>query len=129
MGTRDKKSTYLRTSMIPKNNPEVLEFLPLWYRLDYKISYKKKNNIDLEFKNQESLGDSNDLNMLLEEKIYDEFLLDKTYTGQEIKNKIQDIYTELGIKQTAKITDLQNYFEITKVNINNESSYRIDFRK
>ena len=129
MGTRDKKSTYLRTSMIPKNNPEVLEFLPLWYRLDYKISYKKKNIVNLEFKNQEPLGDSNDLNMLLEKKIYDEFLLDNTYTGQEIKNKIQNIYSELGIEQTAKITDLQNYFEITKVNINNESSYRLDFRK
>lgn len=131
--TKDKKSEYIKTN-IQNVDQTVLEFLPLWFRLDYKLSgsYGNKNNIinSLEYNTPKHLGDTGeDIERKLRSEFYETFKLDSVYTGQETKTLIQTIYNSLGIKRTAKITDLSDYFEITKVNSGNESSYRIDLRK
>lgn len=131
IGTRDKRSEYLKRSLVPQNNPEVLEFLPLWYRLDYKMSggYKKSNeSSELEYKRNKQLGN---IEPNIEDKIRGEFFevfkLGMVFSGHEIKKMIQEIYDSNGIKRTAKISDLYDYFEVT--NVSSASSYRIDLRK
>ena len=133
IGTQDKKSDYIKNSNIPQNNPEVLEFLPLWFRLNYKIlgNYRKDNECEkLEYNRVESLGNLEQKDKI-KEKIKEDFFkifkLDMVLPGYEIKRLIQEIYDSNGLKKTAKISDLCDYFEITSVS--SSSSYRIDLRK
>lgn len=133
MGTRDKKSDYIRRSAVPKNNPEVLEFLPLWYRLDYKMigGYKRSSDAErLEYRRNRSLGDSgqeDEIKEKVKNDFFDIFKLGIVLPGYEIKRLIQEIYDSNGLKKTAKISDLYDYFEVTSVS--SSSSYRIDLRK
>ena len=56
-----------------------------------------------------------DLNKdLAKEKILATFFLGKSYTLAEIKEKLGEIYKELGLKKTPKATDLSNYFIVKK---------------
>lgn len=43
------------------------------------------------------------------------FKIDGRYTKFEIKQKLSEIYRNLGISKTAKATDLGKYFELTRV--------------
>lgn len=126
-GTREKKLLWVEKN-INTLNPETLDFLPEWYRLSLRTVGSKINHETLEYKNHELIGGSNEIGQKqLKDIFFDVFKLGETYTGQEIKEKIQTIYTELGITKTPKISDLTEYFEITSVSI--KSSYRIDLRK
>ncbi len=129
INTRDKKYDFLEKNL-QTLDPEVIEFLPLWYRLSCKISngIKPQEKENLEYKNTRNLGNTdNNIQEKLKNKFIQTFKLGNTYTGQEIKNMVRNIYEDLGIKKTPKISDLQDYFVITSVSIS--SSYRIDLRK
>lgn len=126
-GTRDKKLSWVEKN-IGTLNQAVLDFLPGWYRLSLRIVGNKINHEMLEYKNHELIGGNSEVGQKqLKDIFFDTFKLGETYTGQEIKEKIQKIYGELGITKTPKISDLSEYFEITSVSI--KSSYRIDLRK
>lgn len=126
-GTRDKKLSWVEKN-IGTLNQAVLDFLPGWYRLSLRTIGNKINHETLEYKNHELIGGNNEVRQKqLKDIFFDTFKLGETYTGQEIKEKIQTIYGELGITKTPKISDLTEYFEITSVSI--KSSYRIDLRK
>jgi hypothetical protein len=126
-GTRDKKLSWVEKN-IGTLNQAVLDFLPGWYRLSLRMVGNKINHEMLEYKNHELIGGNNEVGQKqLKDIFFDTFKLGETYTGQEIKEKIQTIYGELGITKTPKISDLSEYFEITSVSI--KSSYRIDLRK
>ena len=43
------------------------------------------------------------------------FKIDGRYTKVEIKQKLAEIYRNLGISKTAKATDLGKYFKLTRV--------------
>lgn len=125
--TRDKKVEFIEKNL-QETNKDILEFLPLWYRLEYKIrSEKELQNILLEYKNKKSLGGNNKTKQDLKNLFFSTFELGKTYTGPEIKSMIQNIYNTFGLKKTPKISDLQEYFDIT--NVSSISSYRINLRK
>ena len=47
------------------------------------------------------------------------FNIGVSYTKKDIKQKLKDIYSSLGIAQTPKATDLEKYFEIDEVKISN----------
>ena len=128
IGTRDKKYEYLKRNL-PNVSRDVLDFLPLWYRLSIKISngQKKQSINNLEYKNTGSLGGDRNIEKDLKEKFIQTFKLGSIYSGPEIKSMIKEIYENLGVNKTPKISDLQNYFVIT--NVSNISSYRIDLRK
>lgn len=126
-GTRDKKLNWVEKN-IGTLNQAVLDFLPGWYRLSLRTVGNKINHETLEYKNHELIGGNNEVGQKqLKDIFFDTFKLGETYTGQEIKEKIQTIYGELGITKTPKISDLSEYFDITSVSI--KSSYRINLRK
>ena len=47
------------------------------------------------------------------------FNIGASYTKKDIKQKLKDIYSSLGISKTPKATDLEKYFEIDEVKISN----------
>ena len=47
------------------------------------------------------------------------FNIGVSYTKKDIKQKLKDIYSSLGISKTPKATDLEKYFEIDEVKISN----------
>jgi hypothetical protein len=51
----------------------------------------------------------------IKEKILDFFKVGEKYKRTDIKFKLQEIYTELGLQKIAKSTDLEEYYEIKKV--------------
>lgn len=48
----------------------------------------------------------------LKEKVLSEFEVNKSYTKSSIKDKLGEIYKELGYKSKPKAQDLSNYFDI-----------------
>jgi hypothetical protein len=47
--------------------------------------------------------------------IYKKFQIGKRYTLKEIKSTLQDIYRDLGITSKPKATDLDKYYNLTRV--------------
>ena len=54
------------------------------------------------------------------------FEFGKVYTRKYIKEKLQEIYDNLGIKKTAKATDLAEYTNCTPAKKNGSKAYRIE---
>jgi hypothetical protein len=50
----------------------------------------------------------------------------KVYTRKYIKEKLQEIYDNLGIKKSAKATDLNEYATCIPAKKNGERAYRIE---
>ena len=134
--TRDKKLDFINQELQKFGDyTNLLEFIPKWYRLSLKLfgTFDDNTNIEeksLEFKNQTEIGKKNDdVDSLIKNKMFSSFDLGKVYSGNVIKEKVQDIYDNCGIKKTAKINDIFKYFRVVKVNLNQESSYRISTRR
>ena len=53
----------------------------------------------------------------IKDKILEVFKPGTTLSKKEIKESLQDIYNNLGIKKTAKATDLEEYFEILQTKL------------
>ena len=59
----------------------------------------------------------------LTEKVYQEFKVGLKISKKELKERLKNIYTSIGINKTAKATDIDTWFE-TK-----ESQYRVNGKK
>ena len=46
--------------------------------------------------------------------LQDSFLVGNRYTKPEIKEKLGDIYRQIGLDRTPKAVDLENYFELRR---------------
>lgn len=53
------------------------------------------------------------------------FELNEVYTREEVKGKLQRIYNELGLKLTAKATDLEKYVNCIKCKKNGSRAYKL----
>ena len=62
----------------------------------------------------------------LQEVIYSTFLVDEKYTKVYIKDKLSEIYDSCNIKSSPKATDLENYFEVKKIQITNKETRKKD---
>ena len=51
---------------------------------------------------------------ILSARILSEFNVGESHTNVYIKDRLKDIYKEIGYKVNAKATDLGNYFDIKK---------------
>lgn len=51
------------------------------------------------------------------------FQVGQKYTREEIKSALQEIYTDAGIKKTAKATDLLDYFDCSDCKLNGQRAY------
>lgn len=81
------------------------------YALDYEIS-RISCNKDKRY----------DLNI----KIQSIFLVGRRYTKVFIKEKLREIYNNLGIQSSPKAIDIENYFEVKKVQITNKTTGKRD---
>ena len=62
----------------------------------------------------------------LQEVIYSTFLIGERYTKIHIKDKLSEIYDSCNIKSSPKATDLENYFEVKRVQITNKETGKKD---
>lgn len=81
------------------------------YALDYEIS-RISCNQDKRY----------DLNI----KIQSNFIVSNRYTKVFVKEKLGEIYNNLGIQSSPKATDIENYFEVKKVQITNKETGKKD---
>ena len=51
------------------------------------------------------------------------FQVGQKYSREEIKSALQEIYTDAGIKKTAKATDLLDYFDCSDCKLNGQRAY------
>ena len=61
----------------------------------------------------------------IKDKILEVFKPGTTLPKKEIKESLQDIYNNLGIKKTAKATDLEEYFELSRTKVKNKECFKI----
>ena len=62
----------------------------------------------------------------LDEPILGTFIVGNSYSLSEIKEKLREIYTGLGITKAPKATDLEEYFELKKGKVLTSSGKRAD---
>ena len=80
-----------------------------------KCGYSKKA-MDKEFNRLNSIISTiNDSD--IPEEIYNSFLVGSRYSKAYIKEKLKEIYDNLGYSKTAKASDLEEYFELKVCNI------------
>ena len=61
-----------------------------------------------------------------ENNIVNIFNIGVSYTKKDIKQKLKDIYSSLGISKTPKATDLEKYFEVKSILIPNSETGKRD---
>lgn len=141
--TKDKKLKHLneKVDVMGSEIDSALQFLPEWYRLEYKISGQsnelevREKNIRIEFSNTSTLGKNTlqvqkELYSNLRACIFQSFDIGKTYSGSYILSKLREIYKSLGIEKTAKIRDIYEFFDYKKVNLRYHiSEYKLVTRK
>ena len=66
---------------------------------------------------------------LLKEKVYSKFSEGDRLTNAEAKEILADIYTDIGLDKKAKATDLTEWFEIRRTDINRKHGLNIIKKK
>ena len=84
----------------------------------YNITNIRKR-IETDFKNNENLDKVSDL-------IYNNFMIDEKYSLSYIKEKLGELYSISGYISSPKASDLENYFEIKKIQVTNKITKKRD---
>lgn len=109
----------------------VLELIPIDYKNYYitlgkekirSLSYQK-SKLNLEYEKQKSFQRKTDT---LLNSIYSTFLVGNRYSNTFIKENLGEIYNNLDIQSSPKATDIENYFEVKKVQIINRETGKKD---
>ena len=83
----------------------------------------RKYALDAEY---ERLYGNQNKNSDLKSSIYSTFMINNRYTKVYVKQKLGEIYNNLGIQSSPKATDIENYFEVKKVQITNKETGKKD---
>jgi hypothetical protein len=67
----------------------------------------------------------NDENTIISLEISQLFSIGKKYLASYVKDRLNKLFVEKGVKRNAKCTDLHCYFEIKNVKINGERGVEI----
>lgn len=62
----------------------------------------------------------------LQNIIYSRFKCGERYTSKDLKEILREIYQDLGISRSPKANDLGQYFKLTKTNITNQESKKLE---
>ena len=120
---KEQMRMYCEFCDIYKNNQDIMS------SLDHKIKDSKYKGFytfygtqgcsSRKYRESELIsGFKNDLKRdKLASLIYSNFKTGDRYTSKDIKQKLHEIYTLLGISKTAKATDLGNYFTLVKTKV------------
>lgn len=134
--TRENQIAYLRTN----GNIDVadlVDFLPDWCVFGLLISEDRlrktneKNDSDMpEFRNKNKIDDKDFLrrhkDSLIRAEIFRSFGINEVWTGNQIKEKIREIYALYEYTDgKPRISEINKYFEVNKT----RQGYRIGFRK
>ena len=57
----------------------------------------------------------------LSDRVYSAFKENTSYPKNYIKQELQNIYTSLGLSKTAKASDIENFYEVSRARIKNSS--------
>ena len=83
----------------------------------------RKYALDAEY---ERLYGNQDKKVNLKTRIYSNFIINNRYSSVYIKETLGKIYEFVGIKSSPKATDIENYFEVKKIQIINKESGKKD---
>ena len=109
----------------------ILDSIPIVFK-NYYLTVGPEKIRNLQYKNSVILEEYNRLkgNQLnldnLKNKLYSVFLIGSRYTKVYIKTRLAEIYNNLGIQSSPKATDIENYFEVKKVQIINKETGKKD---
>ena len=109
----------------------ILDSIPLVFK-NYYLTVGPEKIRNLQYKNSVILEEYNRLkgNQLnldsLKNKLYSAFLIGNRYTKAYIKIRLTEIYNNLGIQSSPKATDIEDYFEVKKVQIINKETGKKD---
>lgn len=120
--TRDKKIEFFNKNFYKYTNNEdiILSLLPDWIKINYKILNNYNNNLERkqltspEYKINDRYIGNNLFNIdeLLKKEIYNSFFVGEILDAEYIKEKLSEIYKNLGLSKKEKVKDLSNYFNI-----------------
>lgn len=127
----DKMRLLCESTLSDEEINSILNLIPIDYKNYYTVlgpnrikslSYQR-SKLKIEYnklkKNQQGGVD-------LKKSILSEFTIGKKYTKAYIKQKLGEIYEQLGIKLSPKAVDLENYFEMKKIQLLNRNTGKRD---
>ena len=109
----------------------ILESIPITYK-NYYLTVGPEKIRNLQYKNSIILEEyeklkGNQLNSSeLVENLFTSFIVGNRYTKVYIKQKLGELYEFSGIKSSPKATDIENYFEVKKIQITNKETGKKD---
>lgn len=133
--TREGQIAFLRDNG-DVNIPEIATFLPDWCIFglliseeDLRKSNEKWDNLP-EFRNKKKIDNKDFLRLhkdfLVREEIFKSFKINEVWAGDQIKNKIREIYRKYEYTDgKPRISEINKYFEVNKT----RQGYRIGYRK
>ena len=119
----DDKMRYIcdQEQILPNNKFKLLlDFVPRSFKNYFtvlgpaKCKAHKYRQIDMEREYQRLL---NNQGVSLDDRIYDTFHAGDKLSNAEIKKRLEKIYQDSGYQQTAKATDLNQWFDIKNIQI------------
>ena len=84
-----------------------------------KLLAYRKDRVVAEYSKRVSLQNVDSSN--LEKLIYSSFSIGVGYSSSKIKERLCEIYNQIGYKKTAAASDIQDFFNVVRCNILGES--------
>ena len=109
----------------------ILESIPIIYK-NYYLTVGPEKIRNLQYKNSVILEEyeklrGNQLNSTeLAENLLISFTVGNRYTKVYVKQKLGELYESSGIQSSPKATDIENYFEVKKIQITNKETGKKD---
>ena len=99
-----------------------IEFLPIFIKNYYNILGPERIK-ELSYRNDiikaeyDKLVNNQEVESPAKEIIANSFVVGSKYSNSYIKARLKDIYSDIGLKKTAKAKDLEDYFETVSCNV------------
>ena len=109
----------------------ILNSIPIIFK-NYYLTIGPEKIRNLQYKNSvileeyRKLKGNQDCINELKNHLYQAFVINNRYTKVFVKEKLGEIYNDLGIQSSPKATDIENYFEVKKVQITNKETGKKD---
>ena len=128
-GFYDKMKALCESNFSENEKLIILEQVPILYKnlyLQLGPERLKANSYNITFVKRELLNNETINANDVREEIINRFLVSGRYLLSEIKEILKDIYMNFNIFSTPKASDLENYFEVKKIQITNKVTGKKD---